>query len=239
MLRILAAHCLAPYRFGAGDWRGLMGVPGTLPAETPPWTAGSGAVAGFWNQCPANEYCPGQGIRPHTDEPTVFEGPILSLSLLSDTVMVLGAFPRPVQCKALRLPRRSLLILSGAAVSSAWQHGISARRADAYRVLPPGTPPRDASGLPDPARPRHWPSHLFSVPRGRRISLTYRRARVDRLGRPAPTADPVARYVEALHRTRDGLAQLQARRRPPPRPQTGHAAPTPPTDGPDAVHPPS
>ena len=158
MLRILAAHCLAPYRCRTGGWRGLMGVPGTLPAETPPWTAGSGAVAGFWNQCPANEYCPGQGIRPHTDEPTVFEGPILSLSLLSDTVMVLGGFPGRCSARRCGFPavaadserRRGVVGVATRHFCAAGRRlpGAPARHPAPRRLGPPG--PGTATALVQP-----------------------------------------------------------------------------------------
>ncbi len=78
------------------------------------------------DQCTANEYLPGQGIRPHIDTREAFGGHIASLSLLSDIVM---DFRRGADKKSIVLPRRSLLLLTGPSRHE-WSHGIAHRRDD-------------------------------------------------------------------------------------------------------------
>lgn len=109
------------------------------------------------------EYCPerGSAIEPHLDDTWLWGERLVSLNLLSPTVMsmsreVLGSlllclapsgFPEPlegtmapsrsVQCQevevAITLPRRSLLVLSGAARHQ-WQHAIHRQHVEARRV---------------------------------------------------------------------------------------------------------
>ena len=114
------------------------------------------------NQLTLNEYSASSSIPPHVDTHHAFEDAILSLSLGADTVMDFR-LPVPLTDKAgteagtilrraaVHLPRRSLVILSGAA-RYAWWHSITARATDLVdgRV----------------------------VPRGRRVSLTFRRVRL-------------------------------------------------------------
>lgn len=73
-----------------------------------------------------NEYMPGQGIVPHIDCVTCFEGVICSLSLASGCVMNLswGDIKR-----CINLEPRSLLILKDDARYK-WKHGIAARKSD-------------------------------------------------------------------------------------------------------------
>lgn len=74
-----------------------------------------------------NEYKPGQGIAPHTDDVRSFGGTVVSLSLGSDVVMDLSKpGDDPV---AVKLPRRSLLVLTGDA-RYVWRHGIASRKKD-------------------------------------------------------------------------------------------------------------
>lgn len=72
-----------------------------------------------------NEYEPGQGIARHTDSPA-FDDVILSLSLGSPCVMQLR---KGEECISVRLPRTSLLELSGEA-RWLWTHEIPARKSD-------------------------------------------------------------------------------------------------------------
>lgn len=104
------------------------------------------------DQLTVNEYEPGHGIPPHVDTHSAFLDPILSLSLQSDVVM---DFRRGEEHVQVRLPRRSLLVMSGEARYD-WTHGIRPKRID---VVP------SASG------------GLTTQPRGKRTSLTFRRLR--------------------------------------------------------------
>ncbi|XP_034243811.1 alkylated DNA repair protein alkB homolog 8 [Thrips palmi] len=84
-----------------------------------------------WNfhpdQLTVNRYLPGQGIPPHVDTHSVFEDPILSLSLLSDVVMEF----RDISGRKIPvlLPQRSLAIISGES-RYGWTHGIASRSHD-------------------------------------------------------------------------------------------------------------
>lgn len=84
-----------------------------------------------WNfhpdQLTVNRYLPGQGIPPHVDTHSVFEDPILSLSLISDVVMEF----RDISGKKIPvlLPQRSLAIISGES-RYGWTHGIASRTHD-------------------------------------------------------------------------------------------------------------
>ncbi|XP_020797839.1 alkylated DNA repair protein alkB homolog 8 [Drosophila serrata] len=104
------------------------------------------------DQLTVNEYEPGHGIPPHVDTHSAFLDPILSLSLQSDVVM---DFRRGEELVQVRLPRRSLLIMSGEARYD-WTHGIRPKHID---VVP------SASG------------GLTTQARGKRTSLTFRRLR--------------------------------------------------------------
>lgn len=104
------------------------------------------------DQLTVNEYEPGHGIPPHVDTHSAFLDPILSLSLQSDVVMDFRRGDDQVQ---VRLPRRSLLIMSGEARYD-WTHGIRPKHID---VVP------SASG------------GLTTQARGKRTSLTFRRLR--------------------------------------------------------------
>ena len=107
----------------------------------------AGIFAGLPDQVIANEYLPGQGISAHVDCVPCFGEEIASLSLLSSCEMV---FRHEGQVRALRLAPRSLLLLAGPARYN-WRHEIPARKSD------PGVPGR--------------------CPRGRRLSLTFRKVR--------------------------------------------------------------
>ena len=102
-----------------------------------------------FDQMLVNEYLPGQGISPHRDyEP--FGRTVVSLSLLSPCVMDFRHPPRGRK----ELLLRSLLVLSDEACY-VWEHGIAARKKDAW--------------------------HGLTVERGRRLSVTFRYVREGRL----------------------------------------------------------
>lgn len=93
-----------------------------------------------------NEYLPGQGIAPHVDCEPCFGDVIASLSLGSGCVMNF-AHVATGKTMARYLEPRSLLVLQGASRFE-WTHGIAARKTDVVDGI--------------------------SVPRGRRVSLTFR-----------------------------------------------------------------
>jgi alkylated DNA repair dioxygenase AlkB len=100
------------------------------------------------DQMIVNEYLPGQGIAPHIDGIACFGPVIASLSLGSACVMSLTLGSERV---LIRLRPRSLLLLAEDA-RCRWRHGIAARKSDIW----------------EGAR----------MPRGRRVSLTFRTVRV-------------------------------------------------------------
>jgi alkylated DNA repair dioxygenase AlkB len=103
--------------------------------ELPTWLSGCAralADQGFFSRAPdqviINEYLPGQGIAPHIDRTTCFDGTIAILSLGSGITMDFlkeGA----VETQSHRLQPRSLTILQGEA-RYRWRHGIAPRKAD-------------------------------------------------------------------------------------------------------------
>ncbi|XP_011501882.1 PREDICTED: alkylated DNA repair protein alkB homolog 8 [Ceratosolen solmsi marchali] len=106
-----------------------------------------------YDQITVNKYLPGQGIPSHIDTHSVFEDPILSLSLGSPYIMDFKYGDKKIE---LDLPVRSLLVLSGEA-RYAWSHGICPRHNDTIKT-----------------------SNGFSTrPRGTRISFTFRKIRKD------------------------------------------------------------
>ncbi|KAG8470985.1 hypothetical protein KFE25_009406 [Diacronema lutheri] len=132
--------------------------------ERPPWPAwcaelsarlvADGIAPCAPDQITVNSYRPGEGIPWHCDTHSAFGRVICSLSLLADIVMRFRGAAEPGEPPraplAVRLPRRSLLVLAGDA-RYGWEHSISARTADF-----------DPDGLPRA--------------RKRRLSITFRRA---------------------------------------------------------------
>lgn len=99
------------------------------------------------DQVIVNEYQPGQGISAHVDCVPCFGDTIASLSLGSNCAMVFS-HPNVEWEKGFYLKKRSLIILSGPARYE-WKHAIPARKSDVV--------------------------HDQKLPRGRRISLTFRK----------------------------------------------------------------
>lgn len=110
--------------------------------ETRDWT---GKYPAYFDQGIANEYTPGQGIGKHTDQPQLFSDIIAVLSLGSDITMI---FERDGASIPVRMPRRSLILMTGAARYS-WTHCIENRKTDIVNGL--------------------------TIKRDRRISFTFRR----------------------------------------------------------------
>jgi alkylated DNA repair dioxygenase AlkB len=98
-----------------------------------------------FDQLLINEYLPGQGIAFHRDYES-FDRTVASLSLLSACIMEFRRPPATLRVPLL-LQRRSLIILSDEARYD-WQHGIARRRNDIW--------------------------HGMKIPRGRRLSVTFR-----------------------------------------------------------------
>jgi alkylated DNA repair dioxygenase AlkB len=106
--------------------------------------AGLGLMPYLADQVIVNEYIKRQGIAMHIDCLPCFDDVIVSVSILEEWSM---KFQKAMQQELVSLPRRSALVISGAARSE-WKHGIDRRT-------------KDPSG------------HL----RGRRISLTFRKVK--------------------------------------------------------------
>jgi alkylated DNA repair dioxygenase AlkB len=110
------------------------------------------------DQLIVNEYEPGQGITPHIDCVPCFGPVVCSVTLGSQCVLELSAV-RGGGVEALLLERGSLLVLAGEARYQ-WRHAIPGRKTDPVggRVLP----------------------------RGRRVSLTFRTVLVEGSSGPGP-----------------------------------------------------
>lgn len=125
--------------------------------DLPPWAAAlaerivrEGLCERTPDQVIVNEYQPGQGIAMHVDCVPCFGPVVLSLTLGSGCVLDLAR--RGTEPAAeLWLPPRSLLVLAGEA-RLAWAHGIKKRKSDLVGGV--------------------------RVPRGRRVSLTFRTVRL-------------------------------------------------------------
>ena len=98
------------------------------------------------DQAIINEYRPGQGISPHIDCVPCFGPMVAAISLGSDCVMDF-THPQDGTKVPVHLAPGSLCVMMGPARYT-WRHGIAARKSD------PGTAGR--------------------LPRGRRVSVTYR-----------------------------------------------------------------
>ena len=138
------------YRY---DYKRRVVEPATRLGPLPSWLAAfatrfvaDGIVHAAPNQVIINEYLPGQGIAAHIDSTASFGDTIVSLSLLSPCVMT---FTQPASQKkvSLLLAPRSLLAMREDARYH-WAHAIASRKGDMYEGQ--------------------------KIPRGRRISLTFR-----------------------------------------------------------------
>jgi len=101
------------------------------------------------NQVTVNEYRPGEGIPYHCDTHSAFGPVICSLSLLAEVTMGFRAAGDHNGALGVRLPGRSLLVLSGGAARYGREHSIARRGVD----------------FSDDGLPRK---------RGRRLSITFR-----------------------------------------------------------------
>ncbi|MFE9098736.1 alpha-ketoglutarate-dependent dioxygenase AlkB [Streptomyces sp. NPDC007264] len=126
---------------------------GTAAPPLPPWAREPAArlvEEGFMDQAAdqviVNEYQPGQGISAHVDCVPCFGPVVAAVSLGSGCVMDF-THPGDRTKVEVRLAPGSLCVMTGPARYE-WRHGIAARKSD------PGSPAR--------------------VPRGRRVSVTFR-----------------------------------------------------------------
>lgn len=81
-------------------------------------------------QMTVNKYEPGQGIPPHVDTHSPFSDPIVSLSLLGDTVM---EFRNETKHSCVYLSKRSLLVMSGES-RYGYTHSITPRMTDVVQT---------------------------------------------------------------------------------------------------------
>ncbi len=127
----------------------------------------SGHVPERPDQVIVNEYVQNQGIAPHIDSPSSFADGIAMISLLETWEMEFRN--RGANAKVLRrLERRSAAVLTGEARYE-WRHGLPHRKSE-------------PANKPGNGKPRR-------IPRGRRISLTFRKVIGDD-SRPADSSSP-------------------------------------------------
>ena len=140
------------YRY---DYKARKLVPSMYLGPLPEWTdfivdrlVSEGHMPERPDQMIVNEYVPGQGISTHVDCIPCFGPAICSLSLGSQCVMDLASVNSDEKMSVI-LERRSALVLSDEA-RYLWRHSIAGRKTDRIQGL--------------------------AVPRGRRVSLTFRKA---------------------------------------------------------------
>ncbi|MDT0304300.1 alpha-ketoglutarate-dependent dioxygenase AlkB [Streptomonospora wellingtoniae] len=121
-----------------------------------------------------NEYQPGQGISAHVDCLPCF-GPVIAAISLGSTCLMDFTDPEGGAKLAVPLAPGSLLVMTGPARHT-WRHAIAARKSD------PGTTGR--------------------VPRGRRVSVTFRT-----LLHPRPVARPIPAFLAHDERHRGSAAR--------------------------------
>lgn len=150
-LRRRVQHYGHRYDYGRRNVATGSGAP-TAP-EIPAWArdeavrlVGEGVMEREADQVIVNEYHPGQGISAHVDCVPCFGPVVAAISLGSGCVMDF-THPEDGTKVAVRLAPGSLCVMTGPARYT-WRHGIAARKSD------PGTTGR--------------------VPRGRRVSVTFR-----------------------------------------------------------------
>lgn len=132
----------------------------------PPWAAelatrlrSDGHVSRDLDQLIVNEYEPGQGISAHVDCVPCFADTVVSISLGSTCVMTYSRRDKSAKVDVLLEPG-SLLVMAGPARYD-WLHAIAARKSD------------------------RWAGAV--LPRGRRVSLTFRTVLPSP---PAPSPSP-------------------------------------------------
>ncbi|CAL8115936.1 unnamed protein product [Orchesella dallaii] len=123
------------FRYGTNDVDAGSPLPNNIPDYLKPLVSKMvccGAFSEEPDQLTVNQYLPGQGIPPHCDTHSCFEGPIVSLSLGSDIVM---DFRQANSVCSVNLAARSLLVM-GSTSRYGCTHGITPRTCD---VIPDKT----------------------------------------------------------------------------------------------------
>lgn len=143
------------------DYDMLLGPLPSWAAELAENLRRNGHTTHLLNQLIVNEYLPSQGIAPHVDCVTCFADPVLSLSLGSSCVMSL-THPHRGDHFTILLEPGSLLVMSDEARYQ-WKHSIPARKIDVEAGR--------------------------RVPRGRRVSLTFRTVLISPDARATPALD--------------------------------------------------
>ena len=128
----------------------------------------AGLLAEMPDQVIVNEYLGSQGISRHIDHPRFADG-IATVSLLESWEMVFRRRSEPQDRRALVLERRSVAVMTGEARYE-WTHEIPQRKSEP--IAGPG------------GGRRGW------RPRGRRLSLTFRRVLPDGAVRPGSPTRP-------------------------------------------------
>jgi alkylated DNA repair dioxygenase AlkB len=136
------------------DYKGRTVTSDFFLGPLPEWLMDIGLEMVAARQLPAvpdqvivNEYQPGQGIAAHGDCVPCFGDSIASLSLASSCVVEFS-HRESSECVPVFMEPRSLILMSGEA-RYAWRHAIPKRKKDLFRD--------------------NW------IPRGRRVSLTFRK----------------------------------------------------------------
>lgn len=151
------------YRY---DYKARKVDPSMYLGPLPPWAlplaarlVSDGHMATLPDQLIVNEYEPGQGISAHVDCVPCFGPVVCSVTLGSQCVMELTVVGRD-GAESLLLERGSLVVLAGESRYN-WRHAIPGRKSDKIGGR--------------------------SVPRGRRVSLTFRTVVMeDRRASPSP-----------------------------------------------------
>ena len=137
---------------------------GVFPADAPP------------DHALLNDYAPGEGILPHTDGPA-YQPRVATLSLGSAATLVFSARgPPPAPLLEVLLAQNSLVVFDG----------------EAYERCLHGVPPRAADAVGELARCANAAVGGAPLPRGRRVSITLRRARVEAADTAAAAAAAAA-----------------------------------------------
>jgi alkylated DNA repair dioxygenase AlkB len=138
------------YRY---DYKARKVDPSMYLGPLPPWAqtlaarlVADGHMGAAPDQLIVNEYEPGQGINAHVDCVPCFGPVVCSVTLGSQCVMELSAVEREA-VQSLLLERGSLVVLAGESRYK-WRHAIPGRKSDRIGEQ--------------------------AVPRGRRVSLTFR-----------------------------------------------------------------
>jgi alkylated DNA repair dioxygenase AlkB len=151
------------------DYKGRKVTPEMYLGPLPDWLlplarelTDRGVMPQVADQVIVNDYVPGQGIAPHVDCVPCFADTIASLTVGSSCILEFTNVKTRAK-RPLFLAPRSLVAFSGEARYE-WRHGIAARKSDTHegRV----------------------------IPRGRRVSFTFRNVLVEKPAETSKQGDP-------------------------------------------------